>query len=174
MGNEYEATYPKRAKGLVKNGRARFVNDNTICLACPPNKILEDNIMDNEIININNTETQALTIEYILTRMDWIIKDTTYIKEALIILRDIDTTEINNFPDARAKSIGDIIESRESTNQQTLRFLEKMYDDLKPKQNVEAMQSKAMDTITSLMALAEDIEQDKLKMILDSVRNILG
>ena len=26
-GNEYEATYPKRAKGLVKHGRARFTDD---------------------------------------------------------------------------------------------------------------------------------------------------
>ena len=24
QGNEYEATYPKRAKGLVKSGRARY------------------------------------------------------------------------------------------------------------------------------------------------------
>lgn len=36
QGNEYEATYPKRAKGLVKNGRARFIGENKICLACPP------------------------------------------------------------------------------------------------------------------------------------------
>lgn len=34
--NVYGATYPKRAKGLVKNGRARFVDENRICLACPP------------------------------------------------------------------------------------------------------------------------------------------
>ena len=46
FGNEYEATYPKRAKGLVKNGRARFVDENKICLACPPNKKLEDNKME--------------------------------------------------------------------------------------------------------------------------------
>ena len=46
QGNQYEATYPKRAKGLVKNGRARFVDEHTICLACPPNENLEDN-MDN-------------------------------------------------------------------------------------------------------------------------------
>ena len=32
QGNEYEATYPKRAKGFVKNGRARFVDENTIAL----------------------------------------------------------------------------------------------------------------------------------------------
>ena len=44
-GNEYEATWPKRAKGLVKNGRARFISDDTICLACPPNQNLEDTEM---------------------------------------------------------------------------------------------------------------------------------
>ena len=48
-GNEYEATYPKRAKGLVKNGRARFVSENKICLACPPKIILEDNNVNNGI-----------------------------------------------------------------------------------------------------------------------------
>ena len=42
LGNEYEATYPKRAKGLVKNGRARFIDDNKICLACPPHTELEE------------------------------------------------------------------------------------------------------------------------------------
>ena len=43
QGNKYEATYPKRAQGLVKKGRARFIDENTICLACPPNDILGDN-----------------------------------------------------------------------------------------------------------------------------------
>lgn len=38
-GNRYEATYLKRARGLVKNGRARFIDDHTIVLACPPNQI---------------------------------------------------------------------------------------------------------------------------------------
>ena len=44
-GKEYEATYPKRAKGLVKNGRARFIDEHTICLACPPDTELEDKNM---------------------------------------------------------------------------------------------------------------------------------
>lgn len=44
-GNELEPTYPKRARGLVKKGRARFIDDSTIVLeetqsnkteACPP------------------------------------------------------------------------------------------------------------------------------------------
>ena len=56
QGNEYEATYPKRAKGLVKNGRARFVGENKICLACPPEQILEENKMTD---NQNNKKVES-------------------------------------------------------------------------------------------------------------------
>ena len=53
-GNEYEATYPKRAKGLVKNGRARFIDEHTICLACPPDTKLEDKTMSENKATIQN------------------------------------------------------------------------------------------------------------------------
>ena len=55
-GNEYEATYPKRAKGLVKKGRARFVDENTICLACPPD-IMEDTKMSDNNIKLKAVQT---------------------------------------------------------------------------------------------------------------------
>ncbi len=45
QGREYGATWLKRAKGLVKNGRARFLSENRICLACPPEIDLEDKEM---------------------------------------------------------------------------------------------------------------------------------
>lgn len=48
--NEYEATWPKRARGLVKNGRARFLSENKICLACPPEIDMEDNEMTDSIL----------------------------------------------------------------------------------------------------------------------------
>ena len=71
QGNEYEATYPKRAKGLVKNGRARFVDENTICLACPPETSLEDNKMTDTEIKAGETtgemvETAENSIKYTL------------------------------------------------------------------------------------------------------------
>lgn len=47
QGNRYEATYPKRAKGLVKSGRARFVDENTICLARPPYKSEDKTMTEN-------------------------------------------------------------------------------------------------------------------------------
>lgn len=52
QGNRYEATYPKRAKGLVKSGRARFVDEKTICLARPPDKS-EDKTMSENMGSIN-------------------------------------------------------------------------------------------------------------------------
>ena len=57
QGNEYGATYPKRAKGLVKKGRARFVEENKICLACPPGLFLEDNKMT------DNSDKKAETVQ---------------------------------------------------------------------------------------------------------------
>ena len=85
FGNEYGATYPKRARGLVKSGRARFIDENRICLACPPNinEITEGiemsdnkNIEANEVAEITeiaeameNTATKY-TIDYVLEQIE--------------------------------------------------------------------------------------------------------
>ena len=58
--NEYEATYLKRTKGLVKNGRAHFIDKNKICLLCPPEIEMEDNKMSE---NINVNENSAINFE---------------------------------------------------------------------------------------------------------------
>lgn len=51
-GITYESTYFKRAKGLVKHGRARWLNERTICLACPPDKNeTEDNPMEEQVFS---------------------------------------------------------------------------------------------------------------------------
>ena len=181
QGNEYEATYPKRAKGLVKNGRARFVSENKICLACPPNTILEDNTvssnltiddmgMSEEINRVLQENPQAdvgeiirqkvaedaakvieaemqdskpgasvLSMEYVLTRIDQIINDTSYIQSTIKALQEL---PIAPYPGTgadvanaeRAQALGNVVGSREATNQQLLKLLEKMYDDLKPKE----------------------------------------
>ena len=67
QGNEYEATYPKRAKGLVKNGRARFVGENKICLACPPDTILEEEKMENNKLTVSDIFEQITLLQKELT-----------------------------------------------------------------------------------------------------------
>ncbi len=48
VGNEIGSTYPKRAKGLIKSGRARMISDDTICmLSMPREDILEDKVKRN-------------------------------------------------------------------------------------------------------------------------------
>ena len=135
-GTEYEATFPKRAKGLVKKGRARFISENKICLACPPNKILEDHKMENQN-NVNAAEqTAEPSMEYIMSRIDQILKDTDYIYEAIDAVKNMEAAQPSlnvNADTSRGEAITSIVQARESTNQQMLRLLEKMYDDLKPK-----------------------------------------
>lgn len=68
QGKIYETTYPKRAKGLVKSGRARFVDENKICLTCPPKiNVLEENKMD-------NNENTKIDLNYIMSKIDEIIE----------------------------------------------------------------------------------------------------
>ena len=54
-------TYPRRAAGLVKKGRARFVNDNTIRLNSVSDALnTEDIKMDNNIIS--NTQFSIVSL----------------------------------------------------------------------------------------------------------------
>lgn len=140
-GNVYEATYPKRAKGLVKNGRARFIDENTICLACPPSEIVsEDKIMTNQEINTNILENAAnevssrYNLDYALRSIEKIRDDTAYLKDTIEALKAM---EKSGGPgdvagEAKGRALQKVVESRETTNQALIKFYEKMYDDLKP------------------------------------------
>ena len=145
FGNILEATYPKRAKGLVKAGRARFVDENTICLACSP-KNLEDNKMDN--INIDKTTGEVTEIpaskynlEYALEQIERIANDTVHVKEALAALRaaaeENEGTPCGGSNDKVANAVADTIRVRETTNQKLIEFYSKMVDDLKPAKELD-------------------------------------
>ena len=129
-GNVYEPTWPKRAKGLVKNGRARFVDENRICLTCPPD-------MKTEETPVNNNIFGEMTVNDILTRINNIVNQTSYIgevAEALKAMGDGDSGDMyspgNVMGQAKAEALGAIVATREATNQQILRLYEKMYDDM--------------------------------------------
>ena len=131
-GNVYEPTWPKRAKGLVKHGRARFVNENRICLACPPDMKTEDE----HTSNVNNIFGDMNAAD-ILQRINNIINQTGYITsafEALVKMGDGDSGDCgapgNIMGKAKAEAVAEVVRARETTNQQILRLYEKMYDDL--------------------------------------------
>ena len=166
QGNEYEATYPKRAKGLVKNGGARFIDENTICLACPPNIELEDKIMseNKKVDSINNNNipnnsatpkevsesmakllnstaeqqcSEKLTMDYLLGKLEEISLGQTFLTDAISELGKMKSGGPGDVgTQEQAKAIGEIIKAREATNQKLIALYEKMYDDLKPDKKI--------------------------------------
>ncbi len=183
QGREYEATYPKRAKGLVKNGRARFVDENKICLACPPNTLnfeTEDIKMSE---NIENQEAKVTySVEYILTKIAEIQSETAYLNEALAKLSTMsdgdsgDPGSPGNILGAeKAKSFGDIVRCRETTNQQMLKMYEKMLDNLTVSKQAASIESEKWNTISKLADIAcndDDFASERSDM-LDTIRQIL-
>jgi hypothetical protein len=178
-GNEYEATYPKRAKGLVKNGRARFIGDSKICLlARPPNLYLEDDSMsEHTYTNSQNPQPEgqkasAGMAEYsvagILTRIDKIISDTEHIYKALDSISEIMTSGgFDNGAANKAESIATVVRFREKTNQELIHLLERMYDNLVPQQMPEDV-VKFQAIIASLKSL-ESIDADTLAEMVETI-----
>ena len=132
FGHEYEATYPKRAKGLVKSGRARFVDANRICLLRPPEQNLEDKHMEQS--------TSVLTAKEIFDQIVKLQDDLRNIRETTELIQTIRDTNQYNGNDsveldpqvviAKIDALVDVFESREGTYQQMLSVYEKMYDDV--------------------------------------------
>ncbi|MBQ3088914.1 MAG: hypothetical protein IJC36_04695 [Clostridia bacterium] len=185
QGNEYEATYPKRAKGLVKNGRARFIDENIICLACPPDTKLEDkNMSENKKVIDKTTaenaieEPQKLTINYVLEQIEKIQNQTDHIGMALAALGNMVPKTNSTTPDVagaeQAEAIAEVIESREATNQKLIALYEKMYDDLKPRE--ESIKIKALEMLSGIVREAGFYESEQaaemISNMLETIRHL--
>ena len=150
-GNRYEATYARRAKGLVKNGRARFTDESQteIILACPPNQklILEDKIMTEQNTNIQATENQNDVAEKQVPQLT-----AKEIFDQIVALQNLMSCEHTNPLYSLASTVETVCESelegdsqiresivvsttpfrmREETYRQMLETYRQMYNDLK-------------------------------------------
>ncbi|MBE6611869.1 MAG: hypothetical protein E7632_05210 [Ruminococcaceae bacterium] len=133
FGNRYDATYVKRAKGLVKHGRARFIDEETICLVRPP-EITEDNKMADKETAVSG----RYNLEYALEQIEKIAGNAQHIYESL---KTLETVKPSNSPDCAgeetAKAVADVIRCRETTNQRLIEFYSKMVEDLKPRSEMD-------------------------------------
>ena len=140
---------------MVKAGRARWSDESKTeirLLVSPVQAIEEDNevdIYDNDgnmqpaaenLLETKKTgkdDGLVLSVSYILGQMEKIRTDSGYIYEALKQVQNVQThPSATNAPDygsqAKAEAIGDIVKSREATNQKMLAMYEQMYNDTKP------------------------------------------
>ena len=164
-GHEYEATYMKRAKGLVKHGRARFADDSqtVIILACPPNQnmILEDNTMNEQNSNTEvteNTGAEAYTYEYALKQIELLTNQVDHIHLAISELGHLENegTPCGGSAKSVAEGIADVVRCRETTAQKLIDFYAKMYEDLKPRSQAQtANRAEFMEWVRSCIAASE-------------------
>lgn len=136
-GTVYESTWLKRANGLVKKGRARWLDEKTICLACPPEQ-MEDNRMENskqaEVMTKHGSETEnastgGITLESLLSRMDAVRQEMLSMKELTQTMEAIANQGGEDDAGHIAGATSQAFIARETTCQQQLRFLEKVYND---------------------------------------------
>ena len=184
-GKEYGATYPKRAKGLVKHGRARFIDENTICLACPPSEIsefTEDSTMSDNTY-IEQAETTAaetvqtaapeMTVEYILGEIRAIRESDAYIYQAIEELKQVNVIGPGDIgSQAIASAIATTVRDREETNRKLIEFYSNIYNRLTAE---DKLRDKCLDIIEKAVnnpAGFGAAELEAISNLLDSVRHI--
>ena len=131
-GNQYEATYPKRARNLVKNGRARYIDDNKICLACPPSIELEEDEMSKKKKKKKQVIEMITSLKDILNSYSAnVISAINYVDESQQCMEDGTTLEYNaEVALEKVKAIKEIQATRENTYNKLLDFYLRLYDEL--------------------------------------------
>ena len=183
QGKIYEATYPKRAKGLVKNGRACFVAENKICLACPPNENLEDNKMsENTNINIEQN-TNQITAREILEQIKNLQEQLVSLKETQNSLFAADTIDeyedgqlvrsVNcELVESQLEAIKTVFHEREKTLNSLLDFYKNIYNDVYEKEKKQ--REEKIELIKSLQLsvidrFSQHLDKDELTERMDTV-----
>ena len=159
-GTVFESTWLKRANGLVKKGRARWLDEQTICLACPPEQ-REDNKMENskqaETVTEYIPEAKimgGLTIEGLLDRMDAVRKEMLFMNELLSTMERITNQGGEDDAGHIAEATSQAFIARETTCQEQLRFLERIYGDY-------------------FSVRPESDKTERMRMILDNMNNVI-
>ena len=150
-GNTIGRTWPKRAEGLIKKGRARRLDPATVCLACPPENT-EDLLMDKYTLQSPETPAVSLTPEDLLRRMDAIRGEMQSLSDAI---RAVDALPEDSEAGSRAEAIGRMFCEREITCRQQLSFLERVYSD-------------------RFSGASEDKKAERIRMMLDQMNSALS
>lgn len=121
-GNELHRTYARRAKGLIKKGRAHFVGDDTICLT-DPSGLHEEEQTVNTDLTIREIFTQMTQLQQQLASNEMSMDHLRRSLEAALTYEVDEIAEI-------VENVCSVFTSRERTLQNLLRMYEQMYADL--------------------------------------------
>ena len=115
--------------------------------------------MNNENYVPNTPQPAELSVEWVMAKMDAIMRDNAHLTDAMNALRNMEPENLVGASyGGKAEAIAESVKAREATNQQTLKFLEKIYDGLKPVQPDPARVLNSID----ITALAELMDGDEI------------
>ena len=160
QGNKLESTYPKRAKGLIKNGRARVVDENTICLVgLPKHIILEENKMNNNNINLEDNKEVKIDLAYIMNKIDEITKMN------LDLINNQDFGEMACVPRTKTP-----VQCICETNNKMIEFLQEIYKSLQPK-NESQINKQIVECLSDALnnAIADVIDIEVINHLVDTL-----
>ncbi len=174
QGNECGATYPKRAKGLVKKGRARFIDENTICLACPPKEILEEIKMEeNKILTKREVYEQLVRFQEQLIDAK-IGGFTPFLTGAVESVVDGENGDgVDEYVANSISDIAGVFAAREAIYRKLLEFYIRIYDEIETPAD---MVQHTFRTISSEIKGSDMTSEDKLaafKEVTDKVDTLL-
>ena len=160
QGNKLESTYPKRAKGLIKNGRARVVDEKTICLVdLPKHIILEENKMNNNNMNLEENKELKIDLAYIMNKIDEITK---------MNLDLINNQDFGEMPCVHGTKTP--VQCICETNNKMIEFLQEIYKSLQPK-NESQINKQIVECLSDALnnAIEEVIDIDVINHLVDTL-----
>lgn len=112
QGRYLHDTYKRRAKGLVKKGRAYKVDEDTICMNVAFGK---------------DTCMEQITKEELMKEIDEMLKNQDYFKMAMDTIEKIPMDMDKELVDQRITAIMNIVKEKETTNQKLIDLWTQMY-----------------------------------------------
>ncbi|RGB58325.1 hypothetical protein DXA09_01540 [Absiella sp. AM54-8XD] len=112
QGNYLHDTYERRAKGLVKKGRASYINECTICMGSASGK---------------EPYMEQMTKEEMLKEIELMLKNQDYFKMALDTIEKIPTDMDKELVEQRITAVMNIVKEKETTNQKLIDLWTQMY-----------------------------------------------
>lgn len=121
----------------------------------------------------SNPVTDKITMLYCIEQIEKIQRDTQYIFETIQAIGGVvsGAGPGDVAGQEKAKALGDVVRCRETTNQRLIAFYEKMYDDLKPKNDLKLA---ALSTLSNFYGDSDLNPEslEKLSDVFDTIRHL--
>jgi hypothetical protein len=124
---------------------------------------------------MSEDNTPALTMEYLLGKIDQIASDTAYLREVITALQRMqsapefaDNPMGDNAGAEKAEALSDVVKCRETTNQQMIALYKQMYEDIRSPGNNK------LDQLRQVTEIFKNASTPSLPFVQEIAEKMLG